>query len=106
METWFPFGGDTSSSTSRLLVAVNRSQRAQHREIARRYAAKRKRRTPAGMGALRVRELNRLFDDWYGRMLPDDDSGRLGVMIAAHRLAGTLTGNPAKRIAAWVSLRA
>jgi hypothetical protein len=90
---------------------------AEHREIARRYAwyaykggkTLPSRIDPARPGGcklltlIRLRELERIFSSRYGAVLPDDDSGRDDVQIAAHHIAHM--GPDAERhIAAWAGL--
>jgi MT-A70 len=83
--------------------------RARHTEIARRYAwqaqQRRKRRDekpdPARLLTLiRMRELERLFERRYGRLLPDDDAGRDDLIVAAHHIA-LLRGDVIKHIVDW-----
>src|SRR5262249_35924506 len=76
------------------------SQRA---EIDRRY--KRTKRRRVSLAALRVRDLNRLFEARYGEMLPDDDAGRDDARIMAHHLA-QLAGDPRRHVLGWLRLRA
>jgi hypothetical protein len=53
----------------------------------------------------RIRDLSSLFTGRYaGELLPDDDSGREDLEVAAHHLARI--SEPAKRIRSWASLRA
>jgi hypothetical protein len=79
-----------------------------HREIARRYSwddrDKPDRRRPNAKLNTRMRELERLFDDRWGPTLPDDDSGRDDLFIAAHHLAQF--GDPHQHIPAWARDRA
>jgi predicted P-loop ATPase len=74
---------------------------AKHAEIAARYKAKRRKRPPVSMAALRVAELRRFFHDCYGPDLPDDDAGRADARLMAHHLAHRI-GDPSNRIAAWL----
>jgi hypothetical protein len=83
--------------------------RARHTEIARRYAwqaqQRRKRHDekpdPARLLTLiRMRELERLFERRYGRLLPDDDAGRDDLIVAAHHIA-LLRGDVIKHIVDW-----
>jgi hypothetical protein len=78
---------------------------ARHTEIRQRYARRRRKRPRPSLGALRIRDLNRLFDARYGRELADDDAGRGDALIMAHHLAA-LSGDPRKRIGSWLRLRA
>src|SRR5436190_11087124 len=75
---------------------------AKHAEIARRYEAKRRKRPPVSMAALRVAELRRLFRARYGAELPDDDAGRADARLMAHHLAHRI-GDPARRIVSWLA---
>lgn len=83
-------------------------QKALHREIARRYSwddrDRADRRRPNAQLNERVRELERLFDDRWGSTLPDDDSGRDDLFVAAHHLAQF--GDPHQHIPAWARDRA
>ena len=89
-------------------VSETPRQRALHREIARRYSwddrDKPDRRRPNAQLNTRMRELERLFDDRWGPMLPDDDSGRDDLFVAAHHLAQF--GDPHQHIPAWARERA
>jgi hypothetical protein len=77
-------------------------QQVQHREIARRYA--RKRRTPTVKQSVRIRELDRLFEYRYGKTLPNDDSGYDDAFVMACHLAHLAEG-PA-RITCWMQMKA
>jgi hypothetical protein len=81
------------------------SKAAQHAEIARRYK-RRKYHRPTSKAAIRISELNRVFRKRYGAELPDDDAGRDDVLLMAHHMATTMSGNVQQRIAQWVDLRA
>jgi hypothetical protein len=81
------------------MTAVSQSE-VRREEIAR----ERGRRRPT-IVALRLAELNKLLTARYGERLPDDDSGRDDVAIVAAHLAGC-PGDPARRISAWIALRA
>lgn len=74
---------------------------AQHREIRKRYA----RKQPPSLGALRIKDLSRLFRARYGTEQPDDDDGRDNVRIMAHHLA-MLAGDPRRRVTSWVQMHA
>lgn len=84
-------------------------QQALHREIARRYSwddrDKTDRRRPNAQLNRRMRELELLFEDRWGPTLPDDDSGRDDLLVAAHHLAQSF-GDPHQHIPAWVRNRA
>lgn len=80
---------------------------ARHAEIARRYAwqAQQKRRgentdRPRLITLIRLRELERLFQYRYGRMLPNDDAGIDDLTVAAHHVAH-LGGDIVGHIVAW-----
>lgn len=78
---------------------VRRAERAALRK-------RRRRRGPAGLAALRVAELDRLFTHTYGgRQLPNDDAGRADVRIMLHHLARR-SGYPVQRITDWLDARA
>lgn len=68
-------------------------------EVARRYKAKRKQ--PADLRALRVRDLNRLFQARYGHKAPDTPQVREHVAIIAHHLA-QLPYNTEKAVMGWL----
>lgn len=63
---------------------------ARQAEIARRYAwhARQSRGLtgPRLLAPIRLRELERLFEDRWGDHLPDDDSGRDDLILAAHHI--------------------
>lgn len=77
---------------------------AKRAEVRRRYRAQRKGRRPS-LATLRIRDLSRLFRARYGETLPADDAGRADAEIMAHHLA-VLGGQPRRRIASWLQLRA
>jgi hypothetical protein len=77
---------------------------ARRAEVARRYR-RRKRDRPLSMSALRIAELRRLFAARYGDNLPDDDAGRDEALVMAHHLVHR-SGDPCRRIAAWLELQA
>jgi hypothetical protein len=83
------------------------AQRADHLEIARRYAwddrRLRKHRRSDVRTVVRQRNLEKLFDYRYGPTLPDDDAGRDDLFIAGHNIA-QLRGDAAEHIRAWASL--
>jgi hypothetical protein len=76
-------------------------QRAQHREIARKYNAKH----PMPFASrLRLASLRKYFIDRYGSMLPNDDAGRedLGVMLDHIVIAGVDTETRCREaVSAW-----
>jgi hypothetical protein len=76
-------------------------QRADHREIDRRYR-KKKRRGPKTYR--RICELEIVFVDQYGAVLPDDDAGTDSVFVMANHLAHL--DKPGQRIKAFVQRRA
>ena len=53
------------------------------------------------MAALRCAELNRLWTDRYGAVLPDDDAGKDDARIMAHHLA-LMSGDQRRRISSWI----
>lgn len=67
---------------------------------------KRKKKMPRPLVGLRLRDLNILLTARYGEELPNDDAGRDDARIVCHHLAQYADGNPARRIASWVRLRA
>src|SRR4051794_16033962 len=83
---------------------------ARHSEIARRYTWQARERRKTGraeapdpvrlMTLIRLRELERIFEGRYGRLLPDDDSGRDDLLLAAHHIAN-LKGEVVEHILAW-----
>jgi len=80
---------------------------AKRAEIARRYAwQSRSRRTGEKpdkarlITLIRLRELERIFQYRYGRLLPDDDAGRDDLMLAAHHIA-FVNGDVVAHIVAW-----
>jgi hypothetical protein len=74
-------------------------QQAQHREIALEHARRRRKRGSPKKN-VRIRELERVFADRYGAVLPDDDSGLDDIFTMAHHLAHL--DAPDRRISAWV----
>jgi hypothetical protein len=69
---------------------------AKHAEIARRYAWQAQQRRKRGdekpdparlITLIRLRELERLFQSRYGRLLPNDDAGMDDLLVAAHHIA-------------------
>jgi hypothetical protein len=74
--------------------------KAKRREIAIRYRNGKK---PLSMAALRCAQLNRLWTDRYGAVLPDDDAGRADARIMAHHLAG-VSGDQRSRVTSWLSV--
>jgi hypothetical protein len=74
--------------------------KAKHREIAIRYRNGKK---PLSMAALRCAQLNRLWADRYGVVLPDDDAGRADARIMAHHLAG-VSGDQRSRVTSWLTV--
>src|SRR5262249_23017691 len=73
------------------LAGENRGTAARHAEVARRYAWQARQRSgPYGqkrVSLVRLRELERLYEYRWGRHLPDDDSGRDDLVLAAHHIA-------------------
>ena len=78
---------------------------AKKREIAQRYARKRRHATKPQFAALRVAELNRLFTARYGTVLPDIPQVRDAIHIATQHLV-QLAGAPLDRLLKWSSLMA
>ena|ERR1700680_3459106 len=78
---------------------------AKLREIAHRYARKRKHATKPQFAALRVAELNRLFRARYGEVLPDVPQVRDAIHIATQHLV-QLAGAPLDRLMKWSSIMA
>lgn len=81
-----------------MTTAASRRARAEERKLWRR-----RRPRAVSLAALRMSDLNRLFQARYGNYLPDDDCGRDDALIAAHHL-GAMQRGP-ERIAAWLSAR-
>lgn len=79
------------------------AQRADHLEIARRYAwSDDDRANVHRIPKIRLRELERLFAWRWGPTLPDDDCGRECLAVALDQIVQF--GNPFKHIHAWVAL--
>lgn len=74
-------------------------------EIKKRYTRRRKHASSAQFAAIRLAELNRLYNARHGDCLPDDDNGRELVSIAAHHLI-RLAGHPQRRLMDWARDRA
>lgn len=72
-------------------------------EICHRYAKRRRERGPLPFAALRMRDLEAVFTNRYGRTLPDDDSGREDARIAAHHLANLPRGDQATNVISWLA---
>lgn len=88
-------------------MAQRTASQQRQQEIAReRSKAERKKPSRPSLVGLRVRDLNRLLTARYGEQLPNDDAGRDDVRIVCHHLAQYADGNPARRIASWIRLRA
>ena len=77
-------------------------QRFDHRIIAvkHRLARKRRRKRADPKTHVRIRELERLFADRYGTMLPNDDAGLDDIFVIANHLAHL--AEPDQRIRAWL----
>jgi hypothetical protein len=82
---------------------VDRHTQAQRAEIKRRYQRRGTPRTKPQFASLRLRDITKLIRGRHGVELPDNESGRLLVEIAAHHLA-MLNGNPVDRVERWVGL--
>jgi hypothetical protein len=80
--------------------AAARLIKAKHREIAIRY--RQGKNKPVSMAALRCAELNRLWTDRYGAVLPDDDAGKDDARIMAHHLA-LISGDQRHRVKSWLT---
>jgi hypothetical protein len=85
------------------MTAEAARQAALHADIARKYERQRDRQ-PVSIAAVRVGELQRLFQARYGQTLPDDDAGREDARIMAHHLARL--PNAERRIPNWLDLHA
>lgn len=70
--------------------------------IARRYRAK---RPPFSMAAMRVKELDRLFEARHGEVLPDNEDGLTCVRIMVHHIAG-MHGDPRRTVTHWLEWHA
>jgi hypothetical protein len=57
------------------------------------------------MAHFRLPELERIYADRYGPVLPDDDAGRSNLFIAFNRIA-FIGGDVLARMAAWARMRA
>lgn len=73
---------------------------ARKREIAKRYARKDKRSIPLTFAAVRLSELNRLYQYRHGRELPATDDGLQAARLAVHHI-GRLR-DAARRIGSWL----
>jgi hypothetical protein len=76
------------------------AQRLRHREIAWRDRQRKQRRSPRPKIFIRIRELERIFADRYGAVLPNDDAGLDDIFVMANHLAHL--NKPDRRIAAWL----
>jgi hypothetical protein len=77
-------------------------QRFDHRIIAHKYrvAGDRRRKRADPKTYIRIRELERLFFDRYGAMLPNDDAGLDDIFVMANHLAHL--DEPHQRITVWL----
>ena len=75
-------------------------QQARHLEFDLEEKRKRRKRGSSAKNNVRPRELERVFRDRYGAILPDDDAGLDDLFIMANHLAHL--DAPDKRIASWV----
>ena len=75
-------------------------QRLRHREIAWRDRQRKRRRCPRPKIFIRIRELERVFADRYGPVLPNDDAGLDDIFVMVNHLAHL--NEPDQRIAAWL----
>jgi hypothetical protein len=69
-----------------------------------RYAKRRRERGPTPFAALRMRDLEAIFDHRYGRHLPDDDAGREDARIVAHHLVNLPRGDQAGNVISWLAV--
>lgn len=81
-------------------MALCREAKLDRDRRARRQKAK---RAKPEIAALRVHEMQRLFQRRWGRMLPDDDAGRDDFRLIAYHLA-SLSGVKLRRIINWAQL--
>lgn len=81
----------------------SKEQRAKHREIARRYRARLKRK--AGLASLRLKDLMTLARARYPQGIPNSPAGRDLVTIVAHHLAA-LPRNPTQTIPDFITAHA
>ena len=75
-------------------------KQALHHEVALEEKRKRRKRQASPKTYVRIRELERVFRDQYGAILPDDDAGLDNIIVMANHLAHL--DRPDKRIASWV----
>jgi hypothetical protein len=75
-------------------------QQARHLEFDLEEKRKRRKRGSNAKNNVRPRELERVFRDRYGAILPDDDAGLDDIFVMANHLAHL--DKPDKRIASWV----
>ena len=87
----------TFRSSAKKYANETPKQQADHHEVAKKYARKRKH---SAKTYRRICELEVVFADHYGAVLPDDDAGLDDVLVMAHHLAHL--DEPGRRIAAWV----
>jgi hypothetical protein len=80
-----------------------RAMKAKLAEIDKRHAKPRRERDPLPFAALRMRELEAIFEDRYGQHLPDDEAGRDCALIAAHHLANLPRGDQATNVIKWLA---
>jgi hypothetical protein len=81
-------------------------RRAERAEIRRRYS--RRHKDAAALGppaAVRVAEIDRIFIDRWGEILPDDDAGSDDAFVMCHHLARR-AGDPVFHMQGWLSRRA
>ena len=94
-------------ANSYLRDASTPKAKALHLEIMRHYAwaqqerrAPRRRGSPSLLAVLRLRELERLWNDRYGGVLPNDDAGTDDLWIAT-QLIRHLQGDISAKVVAW-----
>lgn len=80
-----------------------------HREISIRYRAHRRNfvgfRSKPSLPSIRVAELDRLFTNRWGKVLPPDDAGRDDAEIMAHHLASISPRKATDLIIGWLTYR-
>jgi hypothetical protein len=67
---------------------------------------RKKRRRKGSRPQFRIADLNRLFSDRYGDVLPDDDAGRGDIAIMLHHQAHRMARNVVKIMHVWLDRRA
>jgi hypothetical protein len=72
-------------------------------EVRDRYAKRRRERDPPPLAALRMRDLETIFERRYGRHLPADDVGHDCAWIAANHLANLPRGDQTTNVIKWLA---